>query len=64
MPIEENGGSWNFDVDAGDWIWRFTRPDGTQLVSPRRFSTLKECIADAKEHGYVILAPEAGVRRQ
>jgi hypothetical protein len=58
MAVEERRGAWNFDVDAGDWIWDFTPPNGMKIVSPRRFSTLHECMADAKNHGYVVWLPE------
>lgn len=58
MPDDKRT-QWNFEVDAGDWLWNSTGPDGTKVVSPRRFSTLKECIDDAKLHGYVVWIPEA-----
>ena len=38
-----------------------TVDEGSELLSASPFSTLKECIEDAKTHGYVVPAPETCV---
>jgi hypothetical protein len=35
-----------------EWEWRRTGEDGRQTTSTRTFSSFRECIADAKLHGF------------
>ena len=49
----ENRRNWNFTLsDGGSWIWQHTLADGSEETSGG-FPTLRECIVDATEHGYV-----------
>jgi hypothetical protein len=62
MPPEKNirlGLLWTFrlvDGPAGAWWFRwesFDTAGNKEAESARAFETLSECIADAREHGYV-----------
>ena len=56
----EKRSDWTFRrVDESAWRWQVTHADGTKVSSPRKFSTQKECIADATRYGYVAWIPEA-----
>jgi hypothetical protein len=35
-----------------EWAWRFTAVDGSRKASTRSFSSFKECVADARVHGF------------
>lgn len=50
----EKRGRWEFTIpEGGAWGWRVTHPDGRYACADREFRTLKDCIDDAKNHGYV-----------
>jgi hypothetical protein len=36
-----------------EWEWRATGEDGSRRASTRTFSSFRECIADARRHGFV-----------
>ena len=47
---------WQFFQGARDlWTWRVQHPDGPSTMSEASFPTFVECIADAINHGYVLL---------
>lgn len=59
----DNRRNWNFTLsDDGSWIWQASMADGSQETSGG-FPTLKACIADATEHGYVAWKTEEERRR-
>ena len=61
---KEKRSEWRFGTgDKGLWRWHVTHPDGTDVSSHRGFPTLKDCIADASGHGYVVWLPEAERRK-
>ena len=35
-----------------EWEWRRTGEDGSKSASPRTFSSFRDCIADARLHGF------------
>jgi transcriptional regulator of met regulon len=35
-----------------EWEWRTTAEDGSKKVSARTFASFRECIADARLHGF------------
>ena len=35
-----------------EWEWRCSRPDGTKTAASRTFSSFRDCIADARLHGF------------
>jgi hypothetical protein len=37
---------------AWRWEWRTTADEGTVKTSERTFSTFRECVADARMHGF------------
>jgi hypothetical protein len=37
---------------AWEWQWQFRQVDGTLESSVRTFSSFRECIADARLHGF------------
>jgi hypothetical protein len=37
---------------AWEWEWRCTGDDGSITSSPRTFSSFRDCIADARLHGF------------
>ena len=37
---------------AWEWAWRCTAEDGCRTASARTFSSFRECIADARVHGF------------
>ena len=61
---QERRRHWSFVIsNAGAWSWRVLNPDCSAVVSPTTYKTLKDCVADARTHGYV-LPPEDEDRRQ
>ena len=63
-PPEEKRSEWQFSAaEKGIWRWNVTHPDGSKVSSHRGFTTLKDCIADATRHGYVVWIPEAERRK-
>jgi hypothetical protein len=61
----EKRSDWTFlTVEDGSWVWHVTYADGSKATSMRRFSTVKECVADATRNGYVAWIPEAERRRE
>ena len=40
--------------DDGTFAWRSARALGPEIRSTASFTTLDECIADAKRYGYVV----------
>ena len=49
---------WSFFTrDDGSWLWRVLHGDGREASSTRAFDNIKDCIADAKMHGYVVWEP-------
>jgi hypothetical protein len=61
---KEKRSEWKFSSgDKGLWRWRVTHPDGVEVSSHHGFGTLKECIADATQQGYVVWIPEAERRK-
>ena len=58
-PQDEKRRMWEFAiVEGGPWQWRVTYPDGRKSISGHDFRTLKACVDDAKNYGYVY-----GIRR-
>ena len=58
-PQDEKRKMWEFAiVEGGPWRWRVTYPDGRKSASDHDFRTLKACVDDAKNYGYVY-----GIRR-
>jgi hypothetical protein len=43
--------------DTDVWTWWIERPDGTSSASEREFPSLNACVADARQHGYVMRTP-------
>jgi hypothetical protein len=37
---------------AWEWAWRCVGEDGSRSASARTFSSFRECIADARLHGF------------
>ena len=35
-----------------EWEWRFTAEGGSRTASTRSFSSFRECVADARVHGF------------
>jgi hypothetical protein len=35
-----------------EWTWRFSAEDGAVKTSSRSFSSFRECVADARVHGF------------
>lgn len=35
-----------------EWEWRFTGEDGSRKSSARSFSSFRQCVADARNHGF------------
>lgn len=35
-----------------EWEWRYTAEDASKKTSARTFSSFRECIADARLHGF------------
>ncbi|MGZ5159397.1 MAG: hypothetical protein ACXWCQ_02505 [Burkholderiales bacterium] len=40
------------DYVVWEWEWRFTAEDGSTKTSTRSFSSFRECVADARVHGF------------
>jgi hypothetical protein len=49
--------------DDQSWIWRVSDASGKTEQSPGKFATLKDCTADAMQHGYVAWKSEDERRR-
>ena len=62
MP-EEKRTQWNFEINNDQWLWKCTAPSGITTVASRTFPTMKDCVDDAKRHGYVPWTTEAERRR-
>lgn len=57
MTLEDRR-KWRF-ITTGDDLWRWIVTDThAESASELAFRTLKECIDDAKLHGYVPASPE------
>lgn len=64
MRKKERRSEWRFAASRrGEWRWRVTHPDGTEICSLRRFTVLKDCVADAMRHGYVDAKPKVERRK-
>ncbi|MGZ5094300.1 MAG: hypothetical protein ACXWCY_13875 [Burkholderiales bacterium] len=51
---------WSFYTrEDGSWLWRVLHGDGNEASSQRSFDNIKDCIADAKMHGYVVWEPSS-----
>ena len=37
---------------AWEWLWRRKDDDGSEKTSARTFASFRECIADARRHGF------------
>ena len=49
--------NWQFVQDAlGYWGWQHTAGDGRLTLSPQRYASRTDCIADAMRHGYLALS--------
>ena len=47
---------WQFFQGARDlWTWRVQQPDGPSVMSQESFASFIDCVADAINHGYVLL---------
>lgn len=56
--------NWSFLPAADEsWVWRVTDAQGTR-ESACTFATLKDCTADAMQHGYVPWKSEDERRRE
>jgi hypothetical protein len=56
--------NWNFVItDDQSWIWRVSNAEGAMEQSAGTFATLKDCTADAMQHGYVAWRSEDERRR-
>ena len=56
---EEKRRLWQFTIpEGGFWGWNVTHPDGSRAAAVGDFLTLRECVDDAKKHGYIY-----GIRR-
>jgi hypothetical protein len=63
--LDERRRRWKFLIGAdGTWRWQVTNADGSESASQRSFNTLKDCTADATDHGYVVWKPEEDRRRE
>lgn len=59
LPGEKRS-DWRFHtVEDRSWVWQVTYADGSKAASENKFSTVKECVADATRSGYVSWIPEA-----
>jgi hypothetical protein len=45
---------------AWSWEWRIVAADGSIRTAPQTFSTFRECVADARLHGFTGNADPAG----
>jgi hypothetical protein len=43
-----------------EWEWRRTDDDGAKKPSDRTFASFRECVADARAHGFTGEAEEPG----
>jgi hypothetical protein len=41
------------NVVAWEWEWRFVAEDGSEKSADRTFPSFRECIADARRHGFI-----------
>jgi hypothetical protein len=62
--IVEQRSQWNFQSGDDGWIWTVAHPDGRQESSDQSFKTLKQCVDDATQRGYVAWKAEAERRRE
>jgi hypothetical protein len=35
-----------------EWTWRWKSQDGSSSASPRTFASFRDCVADARRHGF------------
>ena len=59
----EQRSQWNFESSAGGWVWTVTHPDGRTEACEQPFKTLKQCVDDANQRGYVAWKAEDERRR-
>ena len=60
----EQRSQWNFESGDNGWIWTVAHPDGQQESSEQAYKTLKACVDDATQRGYVAWKAEAERRRE
>jgi hypothetical protein len=61
--VEQRRSQWNFQSTEAGWIWNVVHSDQSTETSQAPFKTLKQCVDDAAQHGYVVWNPEAERRR-
>ena len=59
----EQRSQWNFETTDDGWKWTVAHPDGRTESSGPAFRTLKECVDDATQRGYVAWKAEDERRR-
>ena len=59
----EQRSKWNFESIEGGWIWSVVHPDGRNESAGQPFKTLKQCVDDANQRGYVAWKAEDERRR-
>ena len=59
----EKRSQWRFDPSDDGWVWAVLHSDGTSATSSKAWSTLKACVDDATQHGYVAWKAEDERRR-
>jgi len=59
----EQRSKWNFESSDGGWIWSVVHPDGRKESAETPFQTLKQCVDDATQRGYVAWKAEDERRR-
>ena len=60
----EQRSQWNFESNEGGWLWTVTHADGRKESSAEPFKTLKQCVDDATQRGYVAWKAEEERRRE
>lgn len=63
MTTKEQRTRWEFVERGDDWLWRKLDASGA-VTESARFARLRECIEDARLHGYVPWAPEKERRKR
>ena len=61
--IVEQRSNWNFESSEGGWVWSVVHPDGHKESAAEPFKTLKQCVDDATQRGYVAWKAEDERRR-
>jgi hypothetical protein len=59
----EQRSQWNFESVEGGWTWTVTHADGRRESAVEPFKTLKQCVDDATQRGYVAWKAEDERRR-